>query len=171
MKESDNEEVIEISDEVFFEKVVKNFDCYVALAETEVGETSKSHKFVSYKTCSRKGHEIIVALVQGVLCDKHPKVIKSNFPNYISLMISSEYLNASDLLEGVSKVVQLMPELQMDCPLIYRLIFDNLIVPLEKMIDIKDIRWGEGQQVKDEDSDDYIIQDTDSQFKLAALLL
>ena len=65
-----------------------------------------------------------------------------------------------------------MPELQMDCPTIYRLLFDNVLVPLENILDMKKIRWLEKKQVKEkEDSDDYIMEDTDSQFKLAAMLL
>lgn len=37
---------------------------------------------------------------------------------------------------------------------------------------MKKIRWLEKKQVKEkEDSDDYIMEDTDSQFKLAAMLL
>lgn len=69
-----------------------------------------------------------------------------------------------------------MPELQMDCPTIYRLLFDNVIVPLENILDMKKLKWVDtskkpAKEKEKDDSDEYIIEDTDSQFKLAAMLL
>lgn len=148
-----------IADETFLERVIKNFDSYVnakKLAaeidpdeepeEEEADEGAKgAHSFETFKILieknGRKGQEIIVALAQGVLCDKEPKVIKNYFRDYINLIITERHLNARDFSDGVSKVIQMMPELQMDCPTIYRLLFENVIVPLEKVLDMKKIRW------------------------------
>jgi hypothetical protein len=81
------------------------------------------------------------------------------------LIISERHLNARDFSDGLSKVIQLMPELQMDCPSIFKLVFDNMFVPLENLLDMKKIRWVENKKSKDKDkeeSDEYLIEDTDA---------
>jgi hypothetical protein len=60
-----------------------------------------------------------------------------------------------------------------DCPSIHQRVYDYLIKPLieAKILNYKFLKWDLKPTYEDEDEDEALFEETDSQFKLLALIL
>ena len=61
--------------------------------------------------------EIIWALL-SIVFDHEQKVLDENLKNYLDKLISSNYVRVGDFGDGITRVIQNMPELTMDYPLL-----------------------------------------------------
>lgn len=79
---------------------------------------------------------------------------------------------AKDFSNGLSKIIAHLPELAMDCPTIHQRVFEYLIKPLieAKILNYKFLRW-DSKPTYDDEEEDALFEETDSQFKLLALIL
>lgn len=59
--------------------------------------------------------------------------VEEHLLGYLEAIVARKIFKAQDFGEGISKVVQFMPELVLDCPMIHEYLWKNVMVPL--------IRW------------------------------
>lgn len=84
-----------------------------------------------------------------------------------------KHLQAKDFSHGISKIITHLPELVMDCPLIHQRVYAYIIRPLinAKILNYKFLRWDLKPTYEDEGDEDTLFEESDSQFKLLALIL
>jgi len=124
-------------------------------------------------TNGRPGSDIIYSFVQGVVCEKNKKTLDTVFKPYFNTLLEKKLFEKKDVSDGISKIIGGLPELVMDSPVIHKLVYDFIICPSESSgtINYRKIRWDMKPSSDVEGEDDGLFEETDTQFKLAALIL
>jgi len=111
------------------------------------------------------------SLLQNVF-DEDMQKVDDYFEGYLFELIAQKKLKNKDFSEGISKFVQLMPELGLDLPQIHAYLMKHVIKPLlnKSALRLSYIQWSSDAKPAGDD-DDYVFDQTDSYYKLMALIL
>ena len=164
------------------ERLFKNFESYVTQQSQnaeeegeEEGEKEKTHDFSVYQDLKVKhgkvGGAIFYSLLSRVF-EVETKLLEKHMPEFIDKLIKTKHLKGRDFNEGISKVIQNMPELVLDCPQIHEYLWLFIMQPLMKssMLTLNNIKWVDNDP-KPVDDDDIVFDAADPLFKLTALIL
>ena len=86
-------------------------------------EETKPEEFLSvyeeFKTKNGKAPAVILFQLLSRIFDEDMTRVEEYFKDYLDAIVARKIFKAQDFGEGISKVVQFMPELVLDCPMIH----------------------------------------------------
>ena len=121
-------------------KIKESFDQFVSKkkmndmeAEEEEGDAKKGPDFQVYRDImkfnGKTGGQVFAALLSTVF-EAETTVLDTYLVEYLELLVDSKILKGKDFNEGVSKHIQMLPDLVMDIPLMPNYVWKYIISTL-----------------------------------------